>query len=547
MDQPTCAPFNRRRMLALGLGLGASAAFARTANAELLATGVTAPVKTSNGPVIGLVMEGVQTFRGLRYGAAPTGALRFAPPQRPTPWAAPAAAIRYGNAAMQLSTGGSAVAYPGIVGIALDQGLSSLDDVQRMHEDCLFLNVWTPATDAAKRPVMVWLHGGGFNYGSGAWPFYDGHNLAKNHDVVVVTVNHRLNVFGYLNVADIGGDRASGNAGMLDCVAALEWVRDNIAGFGGDPKSVTIFGQSGGGGKVCTLMAMPSAKGLFHRAIVESGPGLRAGDKAAAAAATQAIMKAAGASDLKGLQALPGERLLSLAASREVQGGLGGLRWGPILDGAAIPAHPFDPVANPLGAGVPVMVGCTMNEQTLYNVGFPWWGKLTDSELVEKVKALPGGKGEKLLAAYRKLYPDHSPSYLFTDVAGAGFAFNGSVTLAERKAKAKAAPAYFYMWEWGAPVEGGVLKAPHTMEIPFVFDNVDKGPLLLGTAASTKALGKRASDTWVAFARTGDPNHAGIPHWPAYDASKRPTMIFNIESRVENDPWAEVRKILQAK
>jgi len=521
---------------AVGLGLGWTRALA-----DPTATAATPVVATSNGPVFGVVSDGVQTFKGLRYGAPPVGPLRFMPPQKPKPWTEPALAQFYGAAAMQLASGGGAASFPGVVGVALNQGMDPAQDMLREHEDCLFLNVWTPALGGGrKRPVMVWLHGGGYNYGSGSWPFYDGHNLAKRHEVVVVTVNHRLNVFGYLEATQAGA-QGSGNAGMLDLVLALQWVRDNAAAFGGDPGNVTIFGQSGGGAKVSTLLAMPAAKGLFHRGIIESGPGLRGAPQAQAAELTQAVMKAAGVSTLAALQALPAETLA--AAVRGM--GAAGLRWGPVVDGGVLPANPFDPAASPIGASVPVMVGCTANEQTLYNVGQPWWGKLTDAELDDKVKQIPGGKGPALVQAFRAIHPDHSPSYLYTDVTTALGAFAGSITLAERKAAQHAAPVYLYVWEWGAPVDHGILKAPHTMEIPFVFDNVATAPILLGSAPSTKALAHQASSTWVAFARTGDPNHPGLPKWPAYDATKRATMIFNTASHVVNDPNAAVRKILQ--
>ena len=281
----------RRLMLAAGLGAGAAALSSGLARAQYIASDVTRVVKTTNGPVVGLVENGVQTFKGLRYGAPPMGALRWAPPARPKPWAEPALAAQFGPAAIQLSSGGSAVRYPGTVGAALNQLMTSGEDITRQSEDCLFLNLWTPALDSKARPVMVWFHGGGFNYGSGNWPVYNGHNLAKNHDVVLVSVTHRLNAFGYLHLADLGGDPASGNAGMLDLIASLQWVHDNIAQFGGDPGNVTIFGQSGGGAKVSTMQAMPAAKGLRHKGIVQSGAALRSGDKDRATEQAKAIMR----------------------------------------------------------------------------------------------------------------------------------------------------------------------------------------------------------------------------------------------------------------
>jgi len=537
--------FDRRQILSFGAGATLTSLVGGWARAAIGATAVTPVVKTSNGPIVGYVTDGIQSFRGVRYGAPPLGALRFMPPRKPDPWKSPAACLYYQHSAMQLTTGGSAVSYPGTIGPALFQVMEAPEDIVRQSEDCLFLNVWTPHLSGTKpRPVMVWFHGGGFNYGSGSWSVYDGHNLAKNHDVVVVTVNHRLNAFGYLYLGD-AGDPASGNVGMLDLVAVLEWVRDNIGEFGGDPGNVTVFGQSGGGAKVSAILAMPAAKGLVHRAIIESGPGLRGATKEAALSATKLVMKTLGVLDVKSLQEIAADRLLAAAAGSENPAVL---RWGPVVDGVALPAHPFDPVAPAQAAQVPVMIGCTKDEATLYNVGLPWWGKLTESELADKLKPQFGDKTDKLIAAFRKLRPTDSPSYLYTDVASAAFAFMGSITLAERKAEQHAAPVYMYIWEWGAPVDNGIMRAPHTMEIPFAFDNVDKGPILLGTAESTKTLGRQTSSAWTAFARSGDPNKGsvGLPHWPPYDAQTRATMMFDSKSRIEADPYGDVRKIMRS-
>ena len=514
-----------------------------------LATGITPPIPTTNGPLRGWIDEEVYTFLGVPYGKPPVGNLRFMPPQKPESWKEVRYAIYYGHPAMQLSSGGSAVSYPGIAGPALGQIFTSREDVMRQSEDCLVLNVWTPGVGLAKkRPVMVWFHGGGYNYGSGNWIAYSGHNLARHHDVVVVTVNHRLNIFGYLNLAVLGGEKyaCSGNAGQLDLVASLEWVRDNIAEFGGDPGNVTIFGQSGGGSKVSTLLAMPKAKGLFHKSIIQSGPGIRGGTMKQTSENAKLILDKLNITpdNLQALHDIPAEKLLEVALALQSEGV--SLRWGPVVDGNILPVNPFDPEASPLCADIPLMIGCTKDEQTLYNVGLPWWGKLTDEELMNRVRETHGPKAERLIAAFRKLHPDNSPSYLFTDVMTTSFAFSNTVILAERKA-AQPAPVYMFIFNWEAPVEDGILKAPHTIEIPFVFDNVDLGPILLGTAKSTKHLGKLVSSAWVAFARTGNPNTAGLPSWPAYDANRRATMIFDVKSKVVDDPMSEIRMILKDK
>lgn len=546
---------NRRDALKLGIGAAASIFFNLTRAAFADTPSVTSVVNTSNGPVQGVIENGIQTFKGLRYAAPPLGSLRFLPPQKPKPWTQVAAATKFGAASMQLRTGGSAVSYPGDVGQALQQLFTPSDDIAKQDEDCMFLNVWTPQLGSLrKHPVMVWFHGGGFNYGSGSWPAYDGHNLASHHGVVVVTVNHRLNAFGYLYLGELAGDvyATSGNTGQLDLIAALEWVRDNIAEFGGDPGKVTVFGQSGGGGKISALLAMPGAKGLFHRAIIESGPGIRGVPKENATEVAKVVLSELGISpsDIKALQSVAADKLAKAATAMQAKlgggGGIGTLRFAPVVDGTALPSHPFDPVAPAISANVPIMIGCTKDEQTLYNVGQPWWGKLTDAELLEKARTIPavGGKAEALIATFRKLRPGDSPSYLYTDIAGSVFAFSNSIRLAERKAALKAAPAYFYVFQWGAPADDGILRAPHTIEIPFAFDNADKGPLLLGNGPQMKALAKTVSDTWVAFARTGNPNHSGLPHWPAYDAEKRATMTFNTPCKIVNDLEGEVRKIL---
>lgn len=530
---------SRRHFLELGATAAVGAAFAPRALA--LPDRVSPVVQTTNGQVRGLSEDGVHAYLGVRYGAPPVGPLRFQPPRRPEPWTGVMDTVRYGHSAMQLASGGAAVSYPGAVGPALGQVFGSREDVLRQHEDCLVLNVWTRGLDDGRdRPVMVWLHGGGFNYGSGSWPAYSGHNLALVHDLVVVTVNHRLNAFGYLNLAPLGGERYahSANAGHLDLVAALEWVRDNIAAFGGDPGNVTIFGQSGGGAKVCNLLATPAATGMVHKASVQSGAALRSGDPDDSADTAERLLAELGIakSSLAALHDVPAETLVAAAAAV-------GRRYGPVLDGETIARHPFDPEASPLAAQIPVLVGCTQDERTLYNCGFEWWRELDEEGLAERVAELPGELGEELLAAFRELHPDHPPRYLYTDVTSARV-FGGAVRLAERKS-VQPRPAYLWVFRFGAPVEDGILRAPHTMEIPFVFHNVDKGPILLGDAPETRRLESVASAAWAAFARTGDPSTPEL-RWPAFDTKRRATMVFDVESRVVDDYMAPVRSILEA-
>jgi para-nitrobenzyl esterase len=541
----TSVPMRRRSFLKLsgGLTLGAllpSQSFG-------VAESVSPAVETTSGALLGLTKEGVHSFLGVRYAAPPVGELRFMPPQPLSPAPGVTYVGRVGRSAMQLSSGGGAVTYPGIIGPALDQVFGSRGDVLRQGEDCLVLNVWTPSVGAGRRPVMVWFHGGGFNYGSGSWPAYNGHNLARNHDVVVVTVNHRLNVFGFLNLAEVGGERYehSGNAGQLDLVASLEWVRDNIGNFGGDPGNVTIFGQSGGGSKVCNLLAMPAAKGLFHKAIVQSGSALSSGSPEAAAGLAREVL------DTLQVRAGTLDRLHDIHADDILAAGIAASgRYGPIMDGDVIASHPFAPEASPLAADIPILVGFTKDEMTLYNVGFDWWRNLTEDELLRRLRqalgARPvGGDPEPLVSAYRNLYPGSPPRYLYTDVLTTRH-FQGAFTLAERKAAQRGAPAWLWEFAWEAPVEDRIMRAPHTAEIPFAFDNVDKGPIWLGTDPETLRLGERISAVWTAFARTGNPTTKDMPEWGPYDAQDRATMIFDNDSRIVNDHRVEIRRLVQS-
>ena len=547
MNQPT--QLGRRDLLRLGIGL----ASAGVLGADVPIPVVTKVVKTTNGDVQGLVKDGVQVLKGIRYGAAPVGRLRFMPPQRPKPWKGVADATEFGAPAIQMAPPISASPATDF-GRQLATIYTTPAEIKIQNEDCLFLNVWTPGLGGGtRRPVMVWLHGGGFAYGSGAWPIYDGANLAKKGDVVVVTVNHRLNVFGYLYLGQLGNDAyaKSGNAGMLDLVAALEWVRDNIEAFGGDPGNVTIMGESGGGAKVSTLLAMPGAKGLFHRAVIQSGPGLRGVPTGAATRTAKGLLDElqVSAADTKALQSIPAEDILAaaFAAGAKAGGGpMGGMmRLAPVVDGVVLPSDPFTPAAPAISASVPILIGSNKDEMTLFTAAEPWFATLTDTQLMERAK-LAGPKGEALVAAFRKLYPDYSPTYLLNQVMTATSMFAGSVTLAERKAAQKAAPVYMYYLIWETPVANNLFKSPHTLDIPLMFDNVDKARVLVGPGPQPEALARQMSDAWLAFARAGNPNAASIPQWPPYTAERRATMLFDVKSRVADDPNAEIRKILQS-
>ena len=542
---PIHAAATRRDLLRAGLALAGAGTLSRLRADDVPIPVPTPVVKTTNGSVQGLVENGIQTFKGIRYGAPPVGPLRFLPPQKPEPWTGAADATAFGPPAIQMANG--AIASPRT---DFARELATIfpvpAEIKTANEDCLFLNVWTPAVkDSGNRPVMVWLHGGGFAYGSGAWPVYDGANLARKGDAVIVTINHRLNVFGYLYLGAFSDAYAkSGNAGMLDAVLALEWVRDNIAAFGGNPANVTIMGESGGGAKVCALLAMPAAKGLFHRAIVQSGPALRGLAKEPAVRLAKAVLEdlRVPENDLKALACVPPQTLVTAARAslEKIGGGLG-----PVEDGVVLPANPFSPAAPAVSAGVPLIIGTNKDEMTLFTVAEPWFGRLTEAQLGERVKQIAGDKSDALIAAIRKLHPDYPAPYIAAAAMTDSIMLRNSITIAERKAELHQAPVYMYCLVWETPILNGLFKSPHTLEIPLMFDNVDKARVLEGPGPDPVAIEKQMSDAWLAFARTGDPNTKSIPTWPPYTTAQRATMLFDVQSRVADDPQKEIRQVFE--
>lgn len=498
-------------------------------------------VATKSGQLRGAVDAGIASFKGIPYGASTAGSGRFKPPQIVQPWRDVRDATAYGPICPQ--RGVVATGADGKIGEGGTEntGLGFIPKLPQ-SEDCLVLNVWTPGTNPnGRRPVMVWFHGRGWTQGAGSEHWYDGTALAKRGNIVVVTINHRLNVFGYLHLDEIGGSdfAGSGSAGLLDAVQALEWVRDNIQAFGGDPGNVTIFGESGGGWKVSTLLGMPAAKGLFHKAVIESGPGLTGVDHAAATAAAKQVMEHAGAKTVADLQGLPAEKLLDAIAEVPAAAGL----LHPAVDGRTLPAHPFTPVAAPTAAGIPLLIGTNKDERSLFLYNDPKRGNITDAELVDRVKALVGDHADKVLSVYRKTRPTATPWDLFvaisSDYSNTGAA--GTIKLAERKAAASAAPVFLYRFDWETDFRGGALKSPHALEVAFVFHNVDFAPIT-GTKPDKYKLEAAVSDAWVAFARTGNPTHDGIPKWLPYSSADRATMILDVPSRLEHDPRPEERQ-----
>ena len=508
-------------------------------------------VKTMNGPVRGRAEDGLFVFRGIRYGAPPVGADRFKPSRRPMPWTETRDASAFGPSAIQMPMGLADTGEPSPLKTAIAPILPPESDKTRESEDCLFLNVWTPGLgDGKNRPVMVWLHGGGYSAGSGSWPVYDGAALARNGDVVVISLNHRLNVFGYLCLADLAGmDYAqSGNAGMLDILLALLWIRDNAAAFGGDRDNVIVFGESGGGFKVATLLAMRATRTYIHKAIIQSGPGVRCLVRETATATARSILAELHLTlpqDLKKLQEVPAPELVAAAMAAQKKAGPAGrgLWLSPVMDGFALAGHPFDPVAIPAAAKIPLLVGYTRDEGTFFLLNEPKFGRFTEDDVRTRAESLAPGKGAALVEALKAERPGAAPTELVSDLLTAILMGSGSVNVAERKA-AQEAPVYAYRLDWRTPVAGGALGATHALDVQLMFNTMEAARSFVGDGDTPKTLADKMSRAWLAFAKTGDPNVDGLPAWPRYDAATRATMLFDTECRVVNDPSAAVRKVL---
>jgi para-nitrobenzyl esterase len=538
---------------AVGLGtpapLLAQGPAAQARSATTVATPDRAVVATTAGKVRGFTRNGVFVFKGIPYGDTTGGANRFLPPKPATPWTDVRPALAWGPASPHGPRAGWVNQE--------EQFLYQWDDGFE-GEDMLRVNVWSPGvSDGRKRPVLVWMHGGGYASGScQELRPYDGERLAREHDVVMVSMNHRLNVLGFLDLSSFGGERyaSSGNVGMLDLVQSLQWVRDNVAAFGGDPGNVTIFGQSGGGGKVTTLMGMPSAKGLFHKAVAISGSLFSFGtpDGAAKLAAATLAELGIGRDQLDKLQSVPASQLVTAAFAAQQKVSpfafprLGAmsleLGWQPLVDGKVLPTRPFDPAAPAESANIPFLLGSTFHEFSP-GIGNPQAHLLDWAGLVQRLQPRLGRQTDAVIAEYRRVFPNAKPLEIL-GVAGADLFRRGAVLQAERKAAQGGAPAYLYWFGWKTPVLDGRPLAYHCQDLAMWLDNIDLAAQATGGVADARALAAKMSAALVAFARTGNPNHAGIPRWPAYTASAPANMIFDTRIEVRNDPDARARALI---
>jgi para-nitrobenzyl esterase len=488
-------------------------------------------VQTTLGNVRGMREHGVHVFKGVPYAASTAGANRFNPPVQHAGWTGVREAFELGpRCPVPQSTAQAEFVV--------------MDRREPAGEDCLCLNVWSNGlNDGARRPVMVWLHGGGFRGGSAGHKCYDGLQLARKHDVIVVGVNHRINAWGYLYLAGLRDGRfeQASNVGMLDIVASLQWVKDNISAFGGDPGNVTVFGQSGGGGKVSTLLGMPAAKGLFHRAIAMSGSQVRSTERDEATDMAERFLAVFDIprNDPARILELPYWQIRNAIVANSQ------FNWGPVMDGSSIPEHIFDPVASSLTSEVPLMIG-SMETEVTWTVA-QQFDPLDDATLLQQTSALlrrSSADTERVLSVYKRGRPQATNLDIYLILASDVSNFRTDTDIqAERRAALNAAPVYKYYFDWYSPVAGGNLRSMHTMEIPFFFDDVKTAVSLIGDGVELQGMADQISGAVVAFAKNGNPNRNGLPYWAPFDSTSRATMLMNADMRLVSDPYMDERLI----
>ncbi|MEM5517946.1 carboxylesterase/lipase family protein [Henriciella sp. AS95] len=490
---------------------------------------------TEYGQVRGSIDEGVSVFLGIPYGAD-TSTTRFQPPKKPASWDGVKDALQYPDTTPQVELAGALFA------------TWTPDPLPAQSENMLGLNVWTPGLDDRKRPVMVWFHGGGFTAGSGSSTTFQGTNLANRGDVVVVTVNHRLNGLGYLDLTSITDDPLyadSGNVGNLDMVASLEWVRDNIENFGGNPENVLIFGESGGGAKVSTLLAMPEAQGLIDRAVVQSGSMLKGRTPEEAAKDTAAFMEVMGADSLEDLLAATPEDFVEAfragSSNPEIN-----INYGPVVDNRSLPRDPFAPDAPQTAIDVPMLIGTNETEASLFLMADPSVFEITDADIPARLAPFmeDPAQAETLTSAYRDLRPELSSTDLLFAIASDLMFERPAFIQASRKAEQGGAPVWIYHFDWATPVMDGKIGSLHALEIPFAFDTLEHSASMIGDTDAPQIVADQMSEAWISFARFGDPNARGLPFWPAFDTESRAFMRINTESEVDTDYFEDEEAIL---